>query len=531
MGILAGDTIKSFADLGIPVVAVSLLNEKGYFYQDIDNHGNQLETVVNWNHMEHMNLAPETVDITLEGRRITIRAWVYTVEGIRGETVPIVFLDSNVESNSTYDRTLTSYLYLGDRRYRFMQECILGIAGVRMLDALGYRNLEVYHMNEGHAGLLTLELMNRHRGDLEKVRSLCVFTTHTPVEAGHDAFDVEMAGRVLEGFADVTTLNHHNIIDKYGLLNMTYLALYHSKYVNGVAKMHGEVAQKMFPAYTIDAITNGIHTASWVADPMAEVFDKYIPPWRNDPYTLRNALKIPRDEIGKAHEVSKKALIDFVNYHYRIGMDYEALTIGFARRAAEYKRATLMFSDVDRLRSIVDEVGKIQVIFAGKAHPNDENGKEMIRRVYAGIDSLKGSVKMVYLKNYEIYTAKLLISGCDLWLNTPRRPLEASGTSGMKAAVNGVINFSVLDGWWLEGHIEGLTGWSIGPRPLDVELETDESTDVEDLYSKLEARILPTYYGNQEWWHEMMAYNIALNGSFFNTHRMVSQYVMQAYFQ
>jgi starch phosphorylase len=531
LGVLSGDTIKSFADLKVPAVAVSLLNEKGYLYQELDGDGNQNEVPVNWEPSKLLQLLPDKVHLDIEGRDVTVQAWLYDVKGLSGGLVPMIFLDTNVEPNSPQDRLLTSFLYGGDRRYRFMQEAVLGIGGVRMLQIMDHDNLEAYHMNEGHSALLTLELMDRYGGDLEKVREHCVFTTHTPVEAGHDSFDPGMVRSVLRDFCDIDSLKHDNIIDRYGLFNMTYLALYHSKYVNGVAKKHGEVSQRMFPGYSIDAVTNGIHVSSWVAEPMAQVFDRHIPCWRSDPYVLRNAIKIPRPQLTKAHDESKKRLIDFVNEHYHSGLDSKTLTIGFARRATEYKRATLLFSDLARLKDVVAENGQIQVIFAGKAHPSDHKGKQMIKEVFSNIKQLRDSIRMVYLKNYEIYSAKILIPGCDLWLNTPRRPLEASGTSGMKAAVNGVINFSVLDGWWLEGHIEGYTGWSIGPIPKDVEVETDESADIDDLYNKLGSKILPTYYGNRDWWNEMMAYNIALNGSFFNTHRMVSQYVMQAYYK
>ncbi len=531
LGILAGDTIKSFADLKVPAVAVSLLNEKGYFYQQLDQDGNQTEVDTNWNHRDYMTKLSDKIIVNLEGRDILVQAWVYEVNGLTGGVVPVIFLDTNLDANQEQDRAITKHLYGGDRRYRLMQEALLGIGGVRILQILDHENLQAYHMNEGHSALLTLELMDRYKNDLERVRELCVFTTHTSVAAGHDSFDIELARSVLRNFCDVETLKHDNIIDQNNKLNMTYLALHHSKYINGVAKKHGEVSQKMFPGYSIDAITNGIHTRTWVSDAMSEVFDRHLPSWRNDPYTLRNVLNISRDEIWRAHEKAKKTLIDYVNGQYSSGMDYDTLTIGFARRATAYKRADLLFSDIERLKKIVAEKGKIQIIYGGKAHPSDGQGKDFIRKIFKHIKELKGTIHVEYIQNYEMYTAKLMVSGCDIWLNTPLRPREASGTSGMKAAVNGVLNFSVLDGWWLEGHIEDYTGWSIGPRPKDKEEETDHIADVEDLYNKLENKIIPLYYEDKTWWNEMMAQNIALNGSFFNTHRMVSQYVMQAYYQ
>ncbi|MBT8350884.1 MAG: alpha-glucan family phosphorylase [Deltaproteobacteria bacterium] len=533
LGILAGDTIKSFADLGVPAVGISLLYTRGYFHQEIDAQGNQSEIPVEWDPSQFMTLLPEKITVTIEGRIVLVQAWVYEVEGITGYRIPVLFLDANTETNAPQDRELTAYLYGGDERYRLKQEIILGLGGVRILQILDHDNLEAYHMNEGHAALLSLELMDRYQQNLEKVRELCIFTTHTPVPAGHDTFDVQMTREVLGDFFQPDQLNHDNIIDTDGRLNMTYLALFHAEYINGVAKKHGETAQQMFPEYRIDAITNGIHTRTWVVETMASVFDSHIPNWRNDPYTLRNALNIPRDEIWDAHQASKYRLIDFIRQQHGISLDSEVLTIGFARRSAKYKRATLVLDDPGRLKRIAAKVGRIQIIFAGKAHPKDDVGKDLIRSIFQSSRDFREDVTVLYLPNYDMYRAKLLVAGVDLWLNTPLRPMEASGTSGMKAAANGVINFSVLDGWWIEGHIEDLTGWSIGPkqRVVQDDPETSRKIDVEDLYTKLENRILPLFYNEHERWKDMMAYNIALNGSFFNTHRMVSQYVMQAYFR
>ena len=533
LGILAGDTIKSFADLGVPAVGISLLYTRGYFHQEIDTQGNQIEIPVEWDPSQFMTLLPEKITVTIEGRTVLVQAWIYEVEGITGYRIPVLFLDTNTEINAPQDRELTAYLYGGDERYRLKQEVILGLGGVRILQILDHDNLEAYHMNEGHAALLSLELMDRYQQDLERVRELCIFTTHTPVPAGHDTFDVQMVRDVLGGFIQPDKLNHNSIIDAHGRLNMTYLALHHAEYINGVAKKHGETAQQMFPEYRIDAITNGIYTRAWVPEAMAGVFDRYIPNWRNDPYTLRNALNIPRDEIWDAHQTAKQQLINFILQQNGISLDPEVFTIGFARRSATYKRATLILDDPARLQSIAAKVGRIQIIFAGKAHPKDNAGKDLIRSIFQSSRDFNEHVTVLYLPNYDMYRAKLLVAGVDLWLNTPLRPMEASGTSGMKAAVNGVINFSVLDGWWIEGHIEDLTGWSIGPkqRVVQDDPETSRQIDVEDLYTKLENRILPLFYNDHERWKDMMAYNITLNGSFFNTHRMVSQYVMQAYFR
>lgn len=530
LGILAGDTIKSFADLNIPAVAVTLLYDKGYFHQELDAEGNQQEIPVNWEKEKFMRPLPNKVIIRLEGRDITIQGWVYEVIGVKGGVVPVLFLDADLEVNEPNDRQLTSYLYGGDRRYRLLQEAILGIGGPRMLQSVGHNQIEKFHMNEGHAALLTLELMNRFR-DLNEVRENCVFTTHTPVPAGHDTFELDLARSVLRDFVNVDELNHDNIIDHEGKMNMTYLALHHANYVNGVAKKHGEVSRKMFPGYSIEAITNGVHAGTWVCESMAKLFDKFVSGWRNDQYSLRNALNMPSGEVWKAHIEAKKDLIGYIKHRTGVEMNKETLTIGFARRAATYKRPDLIFRDMEKLKQIVKEVGKIQIVFAGKAHPADGGGKDLIKRIHQDIKELKDDIKIVYLSNYEMYLGKLLTSGVDIWLNTPLRPREASGTSGMKAALNGVLNFSVLDGWWLEGHVEDQTGWSIGPRPDDVEDEVDESADIKDLYEKLETKIIPAYYKDPEKWKRMMKYSIAFNGAFFNTQRMVSQYVMNAYFK
>jgi len=533
LGILAGDTLKSFADQGVPAVGVSLLYKKGYFHQEIDENGHQQEIPVEWEPSELMTPLSDKVTVTIEGRTVLVQAWLFAIEGISGYRVPVLFLDTDVEMNHENDRGITASLYGGDSRCRLLQEAVLGIAGVRILQILGHDNLEAYHMNEGHSALLTLELMDRYQQELETVREMCVFTTHTPVPAGHDRFETEMVRRVLSEEIDVDSLDHDNIIDEQGRLNMTYLALYHAEYINGVAKKHGETAQKMFPEYRIDAITNGVHTRSWAADSMAALFDRFIPSWPNDPYALRNALNIPRDKIWEAHMEAKQQLLDFVNSRCGCRMQADVLTLGFARRAATYKRGDLLLSDTQRLARLAEKQGAVQIIYAGKAHPQDEKGKALIEAIHEKIRELEGRVCICYLENYDIYRARLLVGGVDVWVNTPLRPMEASGTSGMKAALNGVLNLSILDGWWLEGHIEDFTGWRIGRRQRLAEENPENSgrKDADSLYSQLEEKVLPCFYENREHWLDMMAYNIALNGSFFNTHRMVSQYVMQAYFQ
>lgn len=381
-------------------------------------------------------------------------------------------------------------------------------------------------MNEGHAGLLTLELLNglkRKKGpkwDFDGVRELCVFTTHTPIPAGHDQFSYDLVNNALREFIPLDVLK---MLGGQERLNMTLLALNLSKYVNGVAKKHGEVSRTMFPGYSIQSITNGVHSYTWTCDSFKELYNKYIPGWSHDPFSLRYALNIPKIEIWAAHTEARKKLIDYLNS----GFDYGALTIGFARRAATYKRADLIFSDIDRLIHISRNIGRIQFVFAGKAHPQDSQGKDLIKMIFSKAYQLKDNIKVTYLENYDIELAKMLVSGVDLWLNTPQRPNEASGTSGMKAAHNGVPSFSVLDGWWLEGHIEDVTGWSIGPKEIDA--SSDNSSDAQELYEKLGTKIAPLFYNNRDKWIDIMQHSIALNASFFNTHRMVEQYVLNSY--
>jgi starch phosphorylase len=527
LGILAGDTLRSCADLKVPVVAVTLLYEKGYFYQKLDDQGNQYELPVQWNPRDYLRPIPEKIEVQIEGRTVGVKAWQYDIVGITGCSLPVIFLDTDLKENTEYDKGLTHYLYGGDDKYRFAQEIILGIGGIRMLRKLTYTEIKKYHMNEGHASLLVLELLRERKEnegamwDFEGVRQSCVFTTHTPVSAGHDQFSHDLVKNVLR--EEYVPFEIIKMLGGDDSLNMTYLALNLSHYVNGVAKKHGEVSREMFPGYSIDSITNGVHSYTWTSESFKRLYDKYISGWAVDSFTLRYSLGIPKQEIWDAHLESKKLLIDYVNKETNIGMDYETFTIGFARRATPYKRMYLVFSDIERLRRISREVGKIQFVLAGKAHPKDWPGKELIKKVFVVSNQLRDDIKITYLVNYDMEIARVLTSGVDLWLNTPQRPMEASGTSGMKAVHNGIPNLSVLDGWWIEGHIEGVTGWSIGSKSIET---TD---DAKEIYDKLENIILPMYYKGRERWVDVMRHSIAFNASFFNTQRMIQEYVLNAY--
>ena len=536
LGVLAGDTIRAGADLKLPMVAVTLLTKKGYFIQELDEHGRQTQRPVSWDPNEYMVLLPARITVQIEGRDVLVQAWQYNVESLTRGCVPIFFLDTDVEWNNPEDREITHYLYGGDLAYRLKQEIILGIGGVRILHQLGFE-IKKYHMNEGHSSLLTIELLNRFKRpiedvwdeklvwDVSKVKDFCVFTTHTPVEAGHDRFPYDLVTKILGEPVPLKVLKE---LGGEESLNMTRLGLNLSEFINGVAKKHGEVSRNMFPGYEISAITNGVHTFTWTCDGFKALYDKYLPGWANEPELFVRIGRVPGEEIWETHMTAKKNLFDYVRSTTGIEMKPDVLTIGFARRATAYKRADLIFSDIDRLEVIGS--GKLQIIYAGKAHPKDDMGKQLIEKIFSIKDRLKDKISMVYLKNYDMEIALRMVSGVDIWLNTPLRPREASGTSGMKAAHNGVINFSVLDGWWIEGHIEGFTGWSIGPSATETTLTDNMDTrDAEDLYNKLEAIIIPTYYNDRHTWVRMMQNAIGKNAYYFNCHRMMRRYVTDAY--
>ncbi|MCD6529190.1 alpha-glucan family phosphorylase [Candidatus Bathyarchaeota archaeon] len=525
LGVLAGDTIRSSADLRVPLTAVTLVSRKGYLKQKLTEEGEQLEYPDEWDPSEYMSLLPQTVRVRIDGREVKVGAWIYEHQSVTGGVVFILFLDTDIEGNEPEDRRITDVLYGGDERYRLKQEIVLGIGGVRMLKALNV-NVAKYHMNEGHSSLLTLELLKENDMDEDKVKNLCVFTTHTPVEAAFDKFSYDLVQELLGDEYPLEVLKIHGGQDR---LNMTLLALNLSKYTNGVTKEHMEYSRKLFPGYHIMSVTNGVHSYTWTSPYFRHLFDRYIPGWANEPELLVRVGIIPDEELWEAHVKAKEALLKFVKDETGVEMEVDALTLGFARRATSYKRATLIFSEIDKLREL-NGLGKIQLIFAGKAHPRDLEGKKTIKEIYKYMRMLKGEIKIVYLENYNMKVAAKLTSGVDVWLNTPLPPLEASGTSGMKAAHNGVINFSVLDGWWIEGCIEGVTGWSIGPPPNErIEETKRREMELEDLYNKLKYLIIPTFYDRRDEWVNMMNNSIGKVAYYFNSHRMIRRYVTEAY--
>jgi starch phosphorylase len=531
LGVLAGDTLRAAADMGLPLVAVTLAHRQGYFRQHLAESGQQTEEAQPWDVALYTEAEEPRVIVEVEGRSVTVRALRHSIEGVTGRKIAVFLLDTDLEENHPSDRTLTDRLYGGDGDYRLRQEAILGMGGARILTALGYQPT-VYHMNEGHAALLTVALLKQQIGgrdlatatddELATLRNCCVFTTHTPVPAGHDRFSIEQSRRILGH--EVSTLLERTGGVHEGLLNLTYVALRFSRFVNAVAMQHGIVSRLMFPEYKIDAITNGVHAATWTSDPFLALFDKHLPRWRQDNVTLRYAIDIPEQEIEDAHMEAKRILLAEVETRTGTVLDPHVFTIGFARRAATYKRMDLLFTDPHRLVALAKEYGGLQILYAGKAHPADEPGKAKIKRVIELAHEYSGGLlKIIYLENYEWLLGALLTGGVDLWLNTPKRPYEASGTSGMKAALNGVPSLSILDGWWIEGWIEGVTGW-------EIEDNDSEAGEADSLYDHLEQVIVPVYHKQRDLWRRIMRSTIALNGSFFNTQRMLEQYVLNAYY-
>jgi starch phosphorylase len=531
LGVLAGDTARSCADLEMPVVFVTLLSRAGYLRQEIDAAGRQIDGPDPWQPEQWAEPLGAKIAVRIEGREVWVRPWLHLLKGGTGFLVPVLLLDTDLDENDVEDRRLTDWLYGGDDAYRLKQEVVLGISGVRLLRALGFE-IHTYHLNEGHSALLTLELLRRHRltpdmvrpgdcaYDTQEARQRCVFTTHTPVEAGHDRFPYPLVERVLD---DVIELDQLKILAGQDCLNMTRLALNLAGYVNGVAERHAQTAHRMFPGFRVRAITNGVHAPTWTCPSFARLYQANFPHWQHEPEVLVRADQLADDPVWDAHATAKRELLGRVEATHGIRLDPELPLLGFARRMTGYKRPELLFTDLERLREIARR-WPFQVVMAGKAHPRDGDGKRLIERLHADIRQLAGAVPAAYLPNYDMALARELVAGVDVWLNTPLPPLEASGTSGMKAALNGVLNFSVLDGWWIEAWIEGRTGWAIGDSQF-----AGHERDALDLYSKLETLILPLYHDNRAGWIWMMKEAISKIAYYFNSQRMMRRYASEAY--
>ena len=534
LGVLAGDSLRAAADLRLPLVGVTLVHREGYFRQKLDAAGRQTEIPDPWDPAERLEEMGTRVRLELEGRTVLVRAWRYRIQGSTRGEVPVFLLDTDLPENTDDDRALTDHLYGGDRRYRLKQEAILGIGGVRLLRTLGYRRIHTYHMNEGHSALLGLELLAAKAGTrgVERanashdraVRARCVFTTHTPVPAGHDRFEMGLVREVL-GEENAHAMQGRGT-EESGVLNMSELALHFARWSNGVAWRHGHVSREMFPTREIGAITNGVHVATWVSPWMAELFDRHVQGWRQDPMQLRHAIGLPLGELRMAHAAAKARMIEEVGRRTGVRLDPDVFTLGFARRATSYKRADLLLADPERLQDIARKGGGLQVVYSGKAHPRDEGGKALIRRIHQTARALAKKITVVYVPGYDMALGAVLTAGVDVWLNTPEKPKEASGTSGMKACLNGVPNLSVLDGWWIEGWVEGVTGWSLDD---DWRKPGDLATETETLYRKLEEVVLPLYCEDPVGFATVRRYAISLNGGHFSTRRMMLQYATDAY--
>jgi len=511
LGILAGDTLKSAADLGLPIVGVTILYHKGYVKQKLNQEGYQIEDDNIWKPSEKMKLLPNEVEVKIENRDVKVKAWEYTIKGVTGHEVPVYFLDTNVEGNSETDKVASRKLYSGDDYLRILQEAVLGIGGVKMLKSLGH-SPETYHMNEGHAAFLTFELLKERGWKDSEVKKSCVFTTHSPV-AGQDSFDYGLVQKML---GDLVPWHVRRLAGD-GRFSTAYLALNLSRFANAVSKKHAGVSRGLFPGYAIDYVTNGVHSTTWTSKSFKKLYDQLIPGWRENPSLLEKAIEIPGEKLWDSHQKSKAELLKRIP-----GFSKDILTIGYARRAVSYKRMDLIFSDLEKLAAIGN--GKLQLVFAGKAHPDNHEGKRAIQKIVKLEKTLESKgIKLAFLEDYDMDLGLLLTSGCDVWLNNPIVPLEACGTSGMKSCHNGVPQFSTVDGWWAEGWEEGLTGWAIGGE------KSNDAEDAKSFYDKLEHKIIPLYYNDKDGWTRLMKNTIMRNAPKFNSHRMVEEYKKKAY--
>jgi len=506
LGVLAGDHIKSAADVGLDLVAVTLLYRQGYGRQHLDKEGNQSESYSEINPEDFLCDTGIEISLPLDGKVLHSKVWLYKIKGIS-----TYFLDTRHPENSDEHSTLGNRLYGGDDKTRIRQEYLLGVGGIRALQQLGH-NITGLHLNEGHCTFAMLEMLNQG-WSREELSGRSLFTTHTPVPAGHDRFswpDVEeVLGSILP--QDCRQLGGEE------QCSMSHLGIALAGSVNAVSNLNAWIASSMFEGTHIEPITNGVHHITWTSLPMADVYDLHLPGWREDPTILAHAGKIPDDALVEGRSRARSILRDLVHASTGVKLDSSRLTIGFARRFATYKRANLVFSDVERLREI--GAGKIQFVFSGKAHPKDEGGKQLIRDIFTGAEQVADEIPVAFLEDYSMATGLAMTAGVDIWLNNPVRPMEASGTSGMKAAMNGVPNCSILDGWWPEACEHGVNGWGIG----ESEDDRDDARDVDALYSVLENEVLPTWEEGDERWAHMMRSAICTSARFTGA-RMISDY-------
>ncbi|MBI1813220.1 alpha-glucan family phosphorylase [Candidatus Peregrinibacteria bacterium] len=529
LGVLAADIMRSSADLGVDAACVSVCWQFGYLKQAIRPDGTQSYEQVAWDPSKELTKLPQTISVQIERRTVKVGAWMmeYTSgnSATKGHAVPLYFLDTNLPENTPEDRAITQHLYGGDAAMRMKQEVVLGCGGVRMLRALGYDDVGTFHMNEGHCAFLTLELLRERGFNDALVRGSCAFTTHTPIKAGHDVFGYELAWRIAGNLLPW----HIKKLAGEDALSMTQLAMTLSRYTCGVSAVHGEVARKMLGNSAIDSITNGVHHVEWVSPDMTKLFNTYIAGWQDDPSLItKHCRDIPDDALWHAHEQGKLRLLHVVREQTGLTLNPDRLTIASARRVVAYKRPELLYTDLVRLKEVC--CGRVQIIHAGNAHPGDVFAQEVIHRMIDHSKELRDCMDIAYLPNYNPELAKLLVAGADVWLNTPARLHEASGTSGMKACLNGTINLSTLDGWWVEGyHRDPESGWRIGPLALPLGDEDTRRIDAEDLYTQLQYAVIPEYeYPGHIRWLRRMKRSIGLMGH-FNANRCVQEYVSKAW--
>ena len=533
LGVLAGDTARSAADLELPMVFVTLISRQGYLRQTLDENGWQHSEADPWPVEEFASPLRAKVAIPINGRMVWVQPWLHVLRSPIGHDVPILLLDTDLPENDPRDRDITNHLYGGDARYRLRQEIVLGIGGLRLLSALGFQDIKVYHLNEGHAALLALDLLRRYprpadqvaeldlKYDVGRVRDQCIFTTHTPVEAGHDVFDYQLVDDLLRDYIELDQLH---LLSGQDQLNMTRLALTLSGFVNGVAQRHALTTRAMFPGYRIRALTNGVHLSTWVHPSFATLYGQHYPHWGLEPEALVQADQLSSEKIWAAHSDARNDLIRLVATETGVELDPARPIIGYARRMTAYKRPELLFTDLERLRAI-NRRYPFQIVLSGKAHHRDDEGKRHIQNILGHMQELAPELPVAFIPNYEAKVASVLVPGVDVWLNTPVPPLEASGTSGMKAALNGVLNLSVLDGWWIEACLEGVTGWAIGEDSG----EGAARASAEDLYRKLEQDVLPMFHEDRAAWIGMMKQAISKIAPVFNTQRMMRRYASEAY--
>lgn len=518
LGVLAADAIMSASDMGVNMVGITLL-----YHQNDNEYGFRYE--------RYLTRRDETIEVEIEGRKVKIGIWQKEIMGRGAHIVPIFLLSSNLPENAKWDRDLTKHLYALDRYTRLGQEIILGIGGIRALEVLGYKDIRTYHLNEGHAAFAALELLRRNNYDENKVRSMITFTTHTPISAGHDYFDYGLAGNTLR---EMMPWNIRDLAGG-GSLGMTELSMNLSKSTNSVSERHRKVCESMFPGRKINNVTNGIYAPRWAGEHMAELFNIYLSGWDDDPRVFTEApRRLPSRELHEARLEEKKDFTHWVNFNKVFfavtnvkGEDFlkeDVLTIGFARRFVPYKRPDLIFRDMERLARVGN--GQLQLVFANRCHSDDFYCNDLRSKLNDHADKLRGRVKIVLIPDYDLRIAKRIVAGCDIWLNTPTPPLEASGTSGMKAALNGALNLSTRDGWWIEGlEKEPKAGWGFGGKTDLSNQDEMDNADSQELMNSLE-EAMKCYYQNPDEWTERTKHAIALLG-FFNTHRVIEQYAKE----